>query len=95
MDDRAAALFRKDQAAFDEILRRALPDTDARIIICKPRTSERSEAAVRPDRLFPAIAGGISRRIVLDALPVVKGEPIPPTPARVFKFYNKDMGSKM
>ena len=83
MDDRAAALFRKDQAAFDEVLRRALPDTDARIIICKPRASERSEAAVRPDRLFPAIAGGISRRIVFDALPVVESEPISPTSARI------------
>ena len=81
MDDRVAALFRKDQIAICKIFGCAFPDTNSAIVISKSGISNRCCSTSIPCYFTPTVGRGIARAIVNDALPVVESQPIALRPA--------------
>ena len=81
MNDRVAALFRKDQIALDKVLRRPLLDSDACIVVGKRKIAVLGQIAAAPGKQTVAVGRGIARAIVNDARPVVESQPIAPRPA--------------
>ena len=81
MNDRVAALFRKDQIALDEVFRCALLDSDARIVIVKRKIAVLGQIAIAPRECIAAIADRIPRSIVGNARTVIEGKTITPRPA--------------